>query len=1099
LPQLARGIAALHRAGKLHRDLKPSNVLVDGAGRVVVLDFGLVDDGRADHDEGQIQGTPAYMAPEQASSEPAQPASDWYAVGVMIFEALTGRLPFCGSASQILIAKWKGDLSPLASSLSPHVPEDLDLLCAELLRVDPVSRPTGEEILRRLGVDAAGGPRRAAAVDGLLGRDPELATLRRAYADVSPGKPIVQWIHGGSGIGKSALLEQLLGPLRGGGGSLVFEGRCHACESVPYKAFDAVVDELARHLSRLAREQLAALLPDDVAELATVFPVLRGVLEEAGAPARDVKDARDMNEVRVHAFRALKEILRRLAAQRPLVIAIDDLQWGDVDSARLLRELLAAPDAPGLLFVGLYRSEDAARSTFLQELPELLAAGGREGVRELTIDLLTPSDARRLALELLGPGAAALIETIVAETSGNPFLIEEFVRYTMQRDAGAQVEPRDPPSVGSMVLARVGDLTPKARRLLEIVAVAGRSVEQRIALAAAELGVEAMSVVRALETSSLLRADGLRDEDAVEIYHDRIRESVIGALTPEVLAAHHRALGEALESRGTAAPEVLAEHFLAAGDRVRGVPYALRAAERAASALAFERAAGLYQLVLDGYTGPPTELRSLKLRRADALVNAGRCAEAAPCYLECASSALPAEALDLRRRAAEQLLVAGRVDEGTEVLRSVLAELGIAYPSTDGRALVGTLLGLVRLGVRGLAFPERRTSEISARDRQQLEACLTAARGLGAYDMSRGAYFSVETLRLALRTGEPASTAHSLAGVGAMLAYGGSAFGIRQGGRMIQHAFERARQTNNPALTATAEVHLGISQMAAGRWAQAVATTDPAQRVLRERSRGYGHEAGYGEMSSIFSLEYLGRLREVGWRADACLREADITGNLYTRVQASLYLALGRIAADDPRGGATLAREALALWPLEHQTFLFQHWLGLKVSTYCDLYAGRPAAAFDRIRDAWPRIEASSLLQMQFIRIFALQLRAGSALALAASQRAERARLLDLAERDARRLERERTTIARAASSQIRAGVAVLRGRRADMLARLDGAVVGYERAGMAIHAETARRTRGALLGGEGVSQVAAAEAQMRSEGITNPTKWARVYAPGFG
>lgn len=1101
LRQLALGVHALHSAGKLHRDLKPSNVLVDGAGRVVVLDFGLVDDGRSEHERGRILGTPAYMAPEQARGEPAQPASDWYAVGVMLYQALSGRLPFCGSVHQILRLK-QGSPPPLPAGSTQPIPEDLRALCEELLRVDPAARPSGDEVLRCLGVSAPGGLSRVGKGRRLLGRDAELAKLLEAFADTVRGGPIAQWIHGGSGVGKSALLNRFLEEIRDAADPLILRGRCYACESVPYKAFDTVIDELAKHLARLTEGERAALLPlEDAADLAIVFPTLGGVVQGPGEPELDAfidRGSRDLNEVRVDAFRALKQTLRRLSELRPLVIAIDDLHWGDVDSARLLRELLAEPDAPMLLFIGMYRSEEAARSPFLREVAEL-HGGAREGVRAIALDLLPHSEAKRLALDLLGPEAGEMAETIAAEAGGNAFLIEELARYAKHRDGGLAAYPIEKPSVDRVVLARVDKLAPNARRLLEVVAVAGRSLPQGVALTAAALGAEAIPVVRALETSSLLRADGLRDDDALEVYHDRIRESVLSALAPRGLAEHHMALGSALEATGAAEPDVLAQHFLAAGDRERGVPYALRAAERAASALAFNRAAELYQLVLEGTTGPDAERRGLELRRADALVNAGRCAEAAPYYLACARGAPHAEAVDLRRRAAEQLLVAGRVDEGEEVLRSVLAELDIPWPRAAGRAMLGTLVGLARIGVHRLRFEDRAPADIPEPATQRLGACLTAARGLAAFDIARGAFFSVESLRLALRAGDSASTARSLAGVGSMLAYGGSAFGTRLGERWIRQALDQARRLDDPALAAAGEVHLGITRMTAGSWADAISTLDPALRFLRERCGGYAHERGYGEMTCILALEYMGRLREMATRADACLREGEATGNLYTRVQACLYLSLDRIAADNSQAAAALARDALSLWPPERQTFLFQHWLGLKTSIYGDLYAGRPAAAVERLRQTWPRMKSSSLLQMQFLRIFALQLRAGAALALASNRVSMRSDLIRLAEDSARQLEREGTVIAQAAASLLLAGAAARRGRRTGALMHLGEAITGYDKAGMTLYAAAARRQRGVLLGSEaGERQVAAADAQMANEGIARPDRWAVMYAPGF-
>ena len=302
LAQTAAGIEFLHTAGKLHRDIKSSNVLVTPSQRVVLLDFGLVTELAVSDAEDRslaLAGTPAYMSPEQGSGRPLSEASDWYSVGVMLYEALTGQSPFTGTNAEILLEKARAEPPPPESIVS-GIPSDLGRLCADLLRTDPARRPTGAEILQRLGAPpraVAPTPPLGALISPLVGRDRHFAALEDAFRESERGKSIVAAVHGGSGMGKSALVRQFLEKVRADGAAVVLAGRCFERESVPYKALDSLIDVLSRHLKSLPTARAEGLLPRDVLALARLFPALRRVEAIAGARRR-VLEIRDAHELR---------------------------------------------------------------------------------------------------------------------------------------------------------------------------------------------------------------------------------------------------------------------------------------------------------------------------------------------------------------------------------------------------------------------------------------------------------------------------------------------------------------------------------------------------------------------------------------------------------------------------------------------------------------------------------------------------------------------------------------------------------------------------------------------------------------------------------
>jgi len=141
LSQLADGLRILHEQNLLHRDLKPSNVLVTGAGRLVLLDFGLVRGfGDPFQQAATFAGTPNYMSPEQAIGASLRQPSDWYAVGVMLYQILTGRVPFVFESHEALRRKQFDRPVPPAEIVTT-VPQKLNELCIQLLEPDPSSAP----------------------------------------------------------------------------------------------------------------------------------------------------------------------------------------------------------------------------------------------------------------------------------------------------------------------------------------------------------------------------------------------------------------------------------------------------------------------------------------------------------------------------------------------------------------------------------------------------------------------------------------------------------------------------------------------------------------------------------------------------------------------------------------------------------------------------------------------------------------------------------------------------------------------------------------------------------------------------------------------
>jgi serine/threonine protein kinase/tetratricopeptide (TPR) repeat protein len=605
LAQLRAAVMALHGLHIIHRDLKPSNVLVTHGGQVIVLDFGLVLElDSATHNGGaeHLAGTPTYMAPEQAAGEEIILASDWYAVGVMLYEALAGRLPFSGSMFQVLQDKQCFEPPPLPDEET--IPADLAGLCLHLLAREPRRRPDAFEIIKVLG---AGTQATAAVIahsgQRLVGRAQHLAALHEAYRTLQRQRePLTLFLSGRSGEGKTTLAEYFLASLRQERQTVVMSGRCYDRESVPFKALDTLIDALAGYLRSLPGEDASLLLPDDFGTLVHVFPVLGHV--EAVARAADTRLVTLDEQVRQRAFLALRLLLSHLSRRCLIVWFIDDLQWGDADSAEALFEVLRPPEAPAVLFLGSYRSDETAGSAFLQMWQQLQRRHGVQFAdREVKLAPLTVEEGIELVIGLLvGQDSEAIrrrAAEFTRETGGNPFLLTELVGCF-----DPETDSFEPVPLHEVLARKLGRLPAEAAHLLDVVAVSGQGLSLEEASRTAGHALPPVATLTRMRNERLVRLIGPEESPLVDTYHDRVRETVLGSMDEGRCRTLHRRLGEVIEQAvggvsdtevaalagaerkgeaGKAVPRAydLAYHFDAAGERRKAWVYALLAAEQA--------------------------------------------------------------------------------------------------------------------------------------------------------------------------------------------------------------------------------------------------------------------------------------------------------------------------------------------------------------------------------------------------------------------------------------------------------------------------------------------------------------------------------------
>lgn len=1058
LVQLADALDFLHRRGRVHRDIKASNVIVQDDGRVVLVDFGVAVDlsmRRAALEEAV--GTPLYMAPEVRLGDEATPRSDAYSLGVLVYETLTGKHPFLGSHSGERKAS-----EPRPSRISSNVPEDLDQLCVDLLRFDPQQRATIGDVLDRLGgvvswttFEAERPSRREQRP--LAGRGRHLAMLEESFQLMQKARePVVVFVEGESGMGKTVLVERFLE--RRKRDSVVFRSRCMEREFVWHKAFDGVLDDLVMYLSsRTEDDVLTIVSPEDARALAPLFPQVAS-LRSLGHLVPDVEMNEEPQRKRQRAYDALATVLGRLGKHQPLVIHIDDLQWGDLDSARLIYDVFSRQEAtPCLLLLG-FRTEARKQSACLRELLD-----GRRCIMDelrgnrIVVGPLNDAETDGLVESLLGSANAAApwLESIRQASRGSPLLVTELAMHAK----GRAIEDGGLARFGivEIVEARLAGSSPGARSLFEFACLGGGGLPLWLARQLLP-DVSLDATVSELMLNRLVREEegGAR----IQPSHDAIREAgeqLMGSRAPQL----HRRVAEQLVAGGADAA-LIARHYAASDEPQRCADWASQAASAAAEALAFDQAATLYRLALEHQAA--SARWTLEARLADVLADGGRGIEAAPLYLELSREASDKDALDYRCRAAAQWLIGGEIQRGQEVLRDVFSELGLEWHSSPKGAIYQLLKNRARLKFAGPDDP-RQVPTLAERDKQRFDAC-RAAWSVGYVSTIHGAANSAQYLLLAKKLGDREHLAH---GYGMEALYRATQGTPRA--PVVEDYIERARKLMPEPRTVPRHAFLKYvesqSHYLLGRHLEAVEAYEAADDLFVSGCKGVAWEMNSSRIFWASSLYYLGRHLELDRRIERWILDAREREDKYCYTALEILKAR-RLGMPDGQWDEAyeLVQAAMEQWRSPYYGVHDNYEvLFLAQAALCQ---GRPELCLEIMEQMWRDMKRAMMHRVQVVRVFRAHYAAFGALGAANNRRgAQRKSYKKKALAAAKELAAEGVPYASAWADYVRGASNRLDGNEEEALSLLWRSAQLLEKQGFVLHAQAVRYRVGRVLGGE--------------------------------